>query len=123
MNSWFKLFSKIFLGLSVFLVIHAKQAMPQVSDAEMKQLEAELAAFQQELDAMPEKEREAFYKSMEEAAKRIDDMAKTPEGKELLDKLERGEISDDELNKLLDDLVAPPAEQPSVQPQPEPELP
>ena len=124
MNSWFKLLSRTFIGLFLCSIVHARMDMAQMPDAEMMQIEEELAMFQKEIDALPEKEKAAFYQSMEEAAKRIDDMAKTPEGRERLERLERGEISDEELNKLLDDLVAPSVEQPTVvEPEPEVEKP
>lgn len=106
MNSIRKFISQV-LVFSLFSFCGAFTQMPQMNEAEMQQLETELAEFQRELDAMSPSEQEAFYKSMEDAVKRIDEMAQTPEGKEMLDKLERGEISDEELDALLDDLVSP----------------
>ncbi len=102
---------------------------PQISEAEMKQMEAEIAEFQKEIESLSPDEQASFFKSMEEAVKKIDDLSKTDEGKALLDKLDKGSISDEELDQLINQIVgqeeensaAPsPAEQPKEEPKPAP---
>ncbi len=79
--------------------------MPQLSPAEQKQLETEMAAFQEEFSKLSPQEQESFYESMDEAVQKIEELSQTEEGKELLDKLDKGDISDDELDLLINTLV------------------
>jgi hypothetical protein len=83
--------------------------------AEMQQLEAELAAFQKEIEALSPEEQESFFKSMEEAVQKIDELSKTEEGKALLERLDKGDISDEELDKLINQIVG--EEEPVVLPE------
>lgn len=101
-----------------------KPAMPpKMNEAEMKQLESEIADFQKQLQAMPEEEQAAFFQSMEQAVQKIDELSKTEEGKVLLDKLDKGSISDEELDQLINQIVgdeepevAVPVEEPKEEP-------
>jgi hypothetical protein len=79
--------------------------MPQLSPQEQKQLEAEMTAFQEEFNKLSPQEQESFYQSMEEAVQKIEELSQTEEGKALLDKLDKGEISDEELDTLINQLV------------------
>ncbi len=101
--------------------------MPAMNDAEMKQMEKEIAEFQKEIESLSPEEQASFFKSMEEAVQKIDELSKTDEGKALLDKLDKGSISDEELDQLINQIVgeeeveqAPvvPVEEPKEQPKP-----
>lgn len=94
----------LFISCTIFPQRQAP-GTPQMNNAEMQQMEAELAEFQKELDKLSPKEQEEFFKSMEDAVKKIDDLSKTDEGKALLDKLDKGNISDEELDQLINQLV------------------
>ncbi len=78
---------------------------PQMNETEMKQMENEIAEFQKEIESLSPEEQASFFKSMEEAVQKIDDLAKTDEGKALLDKLDKGSISDEELDQLINQIV------------------
>jgi len=93
--------------------------MPQLSPAEQKQLEAEMAAFQEEFNKLSPQEQESFYQSMEEAVQKIEELSQTDEGKALLEKLDKGDISDDELDKLINKLVGEEAKEEPVEKEPE----
>ncbi len=83
----------------------ALPGLPQLSSAEQQQLEKEMASFQEEFNKLSPEEQESFYSSMEEAVQKIEEMAQTEEGKELLEKLDKGDISDEELDQLINTLV------------------
>ena len=107
-KNWLSLLASLILVCFITYPQPAQRpAGPQVSEAEMQQLESELAEFQKELDAMSPEEQKAFYESMEAAVKRIDEMSKTEKGRERLERLEKGDISDEELDELLEDLMSP----------------
>lgn len=72
---------------------------------DVAEFQKEMAEFQKEFDSLSPKEQESFFKAMDDAVKKIDEMSKTPEGKDLLDKLEKGTISDKELDGLINQLV------------------
>lgn len=114
----------LFILFSPSITAQPKSAFPKMSEAEMRQLEAEMAAFQKEIDALNPAEQEAFFKSMEEAVQKIDNLSKTDEGKALLEKLDRGELSDEELDKLINQIVEEPLKPepaPAPAPAPKPE--
>lgn len=79
--------------------------LPPMNPAEQKQFESEMAAFQEEFNKLSPKEQDAFYQSMEDAVKKIENLTKTDEGRAILDKLDKGEMSDEELDKLVNRLV------------------
>ncbi len=80
-------------------------APPGMPPAKTQQFQEEMAEFQKEFESLSPKEQDEFFKSMDDAVKKIDELSKTPEGKELLSKLEKGTISDEELDKLINQLV------------------
>jgi len=78
---------------------------PGMSPEKAQQFQHEMAEFQKEFEALSPQEQDEFFQSMDEAVKKIDELSKTPDGKELLNKLEKGTISDEELDKLIGQLV------------------
>src|SRR3990172_2338768 len=91
---------------------------PQMSEAEMKQLEAELGELNKMLEGLsPEEQEQALdamvQEAMAEVKKELSD-----EGKELLDKLEKGDISDEDFDKLLNELIPSPDKKPEEKPAP-----
>lgn len=93
--------------------------MPQLSPAEQRQLEAEMAAFQEEFNKLSPQEQESFYQSMEQAVQKIEELAQTEDGKKLLEKLDKGEISDEELDSLINQLTGEPTKAEAVEEEPE----
>ncbi len=77
----------------------------EMPPAKMQQFQKEMDEFQKEFESLSSEEQDTFFKSMDEAVKKIDDLSKTSEGKELLNKLEKGTISDAELDSLINQLV------------------
>lgn len=111
----------LIIALPAFGQLPKGPGFPGINEAEMKQLEAEMAAFQKEIEALSPQEQESFFKSMEQAVKRIDDLSKTDEGKALLDKLDKGEITDAELDQLINQIVEEePAAEQKAAPEPKP---
>lgn len=117
----------LLLVVSCTIFAQRPASTPQMNTPEMQQIEAELAEFQEELKKLSPQEQEEFFKSMEEAVKKIDDLSKTDEGKALLDKLDKGSISDEELDQLINQIVgeeeeikeaAPVVEEPKEAPKP-----
>lgn len=79
--------------------------LPQLSEAEMKQFEAELAELNSKLEGKSPEEQEAILnemvqEAMEEVRKDLSD-----EGKAILDKLEQGDITEEDFDKLLNELM------------------
>ncbi len=114
MNITHRIYLIVFITAALFLAPLTKaqnpfaipQGMPAgMPPADVKKLQDEMAEFQKEFDSLSSTEQESFFKSMDEAIKKIDDLSKTSEGKELLDKLEKGTISDKELDGLINQLV------------------
>lgn len=129
MNTYIRTICSYFIGLSLLLCAtpplsaldtQMPPGMPQLSPQEQKQLETEMAAFQEEFNKLSPQEQETFYQSMEEAVQKIEDLSQTEEGKELLDKLDKGDISDEELDKLINQLVGEEEKEDETQ---EPEVP
>lgn len=79
--------------------------IPNLSPAEQKQLETEMATFQEEFNKLSPQEQESFYQSMETAVQKIEALSQTEDGKALLNKLDKGEISDAELDQLINRLT------------------
>lgn len=104
---------------SYALVPQMPPSMPQFSPAEQKQLEAEMAAFQEEFNKLSPQEQESFYQSMEQAVQKIEELAQTEDGKRLLEKLDKGEISDKELDALINQLTGEPAKAEPIEQEPE----
>ncbi len=104
------IFFSTILSISLFFtfsIIDSAQSLPPgVSPQEYEKFQKEMADFQKEFDALSTEEKDSFFKSMDEAVKKIEDLSKTDEGKALLDKLEKGTISDQELDGLINKLVA-----------------
>ncbi len=116
------------------LAIQAQNSFPSgpigtpagMPPAKAQQFQEEMADFQKEFESLSPKDQDEFFKSMDDAVKKIDELSKTPEGKELLSKLEKGTISDEELDKLINQLVeeeAPQKELEEKEEEKEPELP
>lgn len=78
-----------------------------VDDKEMQQLEAELAEFNKMYENMSEKEKAEFNSMMQDAVEEVR-KGLSDEGKQLFEKLEGGNISDEEIDKLLNELVPSP---------------
>ncbi len=76
-----------------------------ISPEKAQQFQKEMAEFQNEFESLSPQEQDSFYKSMDDAVQKIEELSKTSEGKELLDKLEKGTITDDELDGLINQLV------------------
>jgi hypothetical protein len=87
-----------------------------MSPVEQKQLEADMNAFQEEFNKLSPKEQDSFYQTLEETVQKIEDIAKTEEGKNLLEKLDRGELSDTEFDQLINRLVGEEKPEPEVEP-------
>ncbi len=99
---------------------------PEMPPAKAQQFQEEMAEFQNEFESLSPKEQDEFFKSMDDAVKKIEELSKTPEGKELLNKLEKGTISDEELDKLINQLVeeeTPKKEKVEEKKEKEPEIP
>ena len=72
--------SSYLIGLSILLctaslypqVAQMPTGMPQLSPTEQKQLETEMAAFQEEFNKLSPKEQESFYQAMEEAVQNLE---------------------------------------------------
>jgi len=130
MNTYLQTIRSHLMGLSLLLcstslypmTSQMSAGMPQLSPQEQKQLEAEMASFQDEFNKLSPQEQESFYQSMEEAVQKIEELSQTDEGKELLDKLDKGDISDEELDQLINQLVGEEAKEEEVEKEPEIEV-
>jgi hypothetical protein len=85
-----------------------------VSADKNMQLQKEMEEFEREFAALSEDEQKAFMQTMDDAVKKIEELAQTDEGKQLLDKLEKGTISDEELDGLINQLVEEEAPKPTA---------
>ena len=130
MNTYLQTIRSYLMGLSLLLCATSLYSMtpqmpadmPQLSPQEQKQLETEMAAFQEEFNKLSPQEQESFYQSMEEAVQKIEELSQTDEGKELLDKLDKGDISDEELDQLINQLVGEEAKEEEEEKEPEIEI-
>lgn len=82
-----------------------------------EKMEAEVKKFEEDFGKLSKEEQESFFKSMEEAVQKIDELSKTEEGKKLLDKLDKGDITDEELDQLINQ-IAPDIQEPEAPQEP-----
>lgn len=107
-----RIINQIFLAtfaLIIFSTSYAAQfgapgPMPMAGgiSAEMQE---EMKKFEEEFANLDPKEQDEFFASLDDAVKKIDELSKTQEGKEMLSKLESGAITDEELDSLINQLV------------------
>jgi len=69
------------------------------------EMQEEMRKFEEEFATLDPKEQDEFFASLDDAVKKIDDLSKTEDGKEMLSKLESGAITDEELDSLINQLV------------------
>lgn len=80
--------------------------MPAMSEAEMKQLEAELAELNSKLEGKSPEEQEEILNAMVQEA--LEEVRKdlSDEGKAILDKIESGDVTEEDFDKLLNELIS-----------------
>lgn len=99
----------IFCGVIIPVRAQNQFGGPQMdggmSPEKTQALQEEMAEFEKEFASLSPEEQDSFFTSLDDAVKKIDDLSKTEEGKEMLSKLETGAITDEELDSLINQLV------------------